>query len=108
MAAKWEQGTPVPSERFAAAEKIKKGGWPIRFRLDPMVPYPDWKHGYAEAIKRINSLSPEMVTLGALRATSYNGLRDAAKAQGQDETIFVFLTAEKNTPGRKYRISFCA
>jgi hypothetical protein len=106
IGAKWEHGTPLPSERFAAAEKMKRAGWPIRFRLDPMVPYPDWKRGYAEAIRRINSLSPEMVTLGALRATSYNGLRNAAKANGRDETIFDYLTEEKDPSGFKYRIPF--
>jgi spore photoproduct lyase len=103
---KWEHGTPLPSERFAAAERMKKAGWPIRFRLDPMVPYPDWKQGYAEAIKQINALSPEMVTLGALRATSYHGLRNAAKANGRDESIFDFLTEEKDPSGFKYRIPF--
>jgi spore photoproduct lyase len=106
IGAKWEHGTPLPSERFAAAEKMKKAGWPIRFRLDPMIPYPDWKRGYAEAIKRINALSPEMVTLGALRATSYNGLRNAAKANGRDETIFDYLTETKDPSGFKYRIPF--
>lgn len=106
VAQKWEHGTPLPSERFAAAEKIKKAGWPIRFRLDPMIPYPDWKRGYAEAIKRINSLSPEMVTIGALRATSYHGLRNAAKANGRDESIFDYLTEEKDPSGFKYRIPF--
>jgi spore photoproduct lyase len=103
---RWEHGTPLPSERFAAAEKMKKEGWPIRFRLDPMVPYPDWKRGYAEAIKKLNALSPEMVTLGALRATSYHGLRNAAKANGRDESIFDFLTEEKDPSGFKYRIPF--
>ncbi len=38
---RWEHGAPPPSERFAASEKMKKAGWPIRFRLDPMIPYPD-------------------------------------------------------------------
>jgi hypothetical protein len=71
-----------------------------------MVSYPDWKRGYAETIKRINALSPEMVTLGALRATSYNGLRNAAKANGRDETIFDYLTEEKDPSGFKYRIPF--
>lgn len=103
---RWEHGTPLPSERFTAAEKMKKAGWPIRFRLDPMVPYPGWKQGYSEAIKRINSLSPEMVTLGALRATSYNGLRNAAKSNGRDDSIFDFLTEEKDPSGFKYRIPF--
>lgn len=103
---RWERGTPLPSERFAAAETMKKAGWPIRFRLDPMVPYPDWKRGYAEAIRKINALSPEMVTLGALRATSYNGLKNAAKANGRDESIFDYLTEEKDPSGFKYRIPF--
>ena len=106
VAQQWEHGTPLPSERFATAEKMKKAGWPIRFRLDPMVPYPDWKRGYADAIKKINALSPEMVTLGALRATSYHGLRNAAKANGRDESIFDYLTEEKDPSGFKYRIPF--
>jgi len=106
VAAQWEHGTPLPSERFAAAEKMKKVGWPIRFRLDPMVPYPDWKRGYAEAIKKINALKPEMVTIGALRATLYNGLRNAAKANGRDESIFDYLTEHKDPSGFKYRIPF--
>jgi spore photoproduct lyase len=102
----WEHGAPHPSERFAAAERMKEAGWPIRFRLDPMVPYPDWKRGYAEAIKRINSLSPEMVTLGALRATSYNGLRNASKANERDDSIFDYLTKQKDPSGFKFRIPF--
>ncbi len=103
---RWEHGAPIPSERFSAAEKMKKAGWPIRFRLDPMIPYPHWKRGYSEAIKRINVLSPEMVTLGALRATSYHGLRNAAKANGRDASIFDYLTEEKDPSGFKYRIPF--
>jgi spore photoproduct lyase len=106
VAAQWEHGTPLPSERFAAAEKMKKAGWPIRFRLDPMVPYPDWKRGYAEAIKRINALAPEMVTIGALRATSYHGLRNASKANGRDDSIFDYLTEDRDPSGFKYRIPF--
>ncbi len=103
---KWEHGTPLPSERFAAAEAMKKAGWPIRFRLDPMVPYPEWKRGYTEAIRHINALAPEMVTIGALRATSYHGLRNASKANGRDDSIFDYLTEEKDPSGFKYRIPF--
>jgi spore photoproduct lyase len=103
---RWEHGTPPPSERFSAAAKMKEAGWPIRFRLDPMVPYPDWKRGYTEAIRRINALEPEMVTLGALRATSYHGLRNAAKANGRDDSIFDYLTEQRDPSGFKYRIPF--
>lgn len=102
----WEHGTPPPSERFDAAERMKSAGWPVRFRLDPMVPYDGWKGGYADAIKRINSLSPEMVTLGALRASSYNGLRKASIQNDRDDSIFDYLTRDKDPSGFKYRIPF--
>jgi DNA repair photolyase len=106
VAQQWEHGTPLPSERFLAAEQMKMAGWPIRFRLDSMIPYPDWKSGYTEAIRKINDLSPEMVTLGSLRATSYHGLRRAARNNGRDESIFNYLTQEKDPSGFKYRIPF--
>ena len=103
---RWEDGAPLPSKRFAAAEKMKNAGWPIRFRLDPMIPYEDWQNGYAEAIDRINSIGPEMVTLGSLRATSGKSLRSAAKSNGRNDTIFDYLTEEKDPSGFKYRLPF--
>jgi spore photoproduct lyase len=106
VAARWEHGTPPPSQRFAAAAKIKEAGWPVRLRLDPMVPYDGWHHGYAEAIQRINQLEPEMVTLGALRATSAKSLRTASRNNGRDDSIFDFLTEEKDPSGFKYRLRF--
>lgn len=60
VAAKWEHGTPLPSERFIAAQKMKAAGWAVRFRLDPMVPYKGWKKGYAAAVSAINAIGPEM------------------------------------------------
>lgn len=104
VAAKWEHGTPLPSERFTAAQKMKTAGWPVRFRLDPMVPYKGWKKGYAAAVSAINAIGPEMVTLGALRATSAKSLRAAAKSNNRDDSIFDFLSEEKDPSGFKYRI----
>ena len=106
VAARWEHGTPLPSERFAAAQKMKDAGWPVRFRLDPMVPYPRWRSGYTAAIRQINQVEPEMVTLGALRATSAKALRGAAKKNGRDDSIFDYLTEERDPSGFKYRIPF--
>lgn len=105
-AARWEHGTPPPSERFAAASAMKGAGWPIRFRLDPMVPYPRWRSGYGETIRAINRIAPEMVTLGALRATSAKSLRGAATKNGRDDSIFEYLTEERDPSGFKYRIPF--
>jgi spore photoproduct lyase len=104
VAERWEVGTPLPSERFEAARKMKEAGWPVRFRLDPMVPYPKWCEGYGEAIERINEVKPEMLTLGALRATSGKSLRTAAKRNGREDSIFEYLTEERDPSGFKYRI----
>lgn len=41
-----------------------------------------------------------------LCATSYNGLRNASKANGRDESIFDYLTEDKDPSGFKYRIPF--
>lgn len=100
----WETGTPPPSKRLEAAARMKAAGWPIRFRLDPMVPYDGWRDGYAAAIDAINALEPEMVTIGALRATSMKSLKAAAVANGREASIFEFLTEEKDPSGFKYRI----
>jgi spore photoproduct lyase len=104
VADRWEHGTPPPSERFAAAHKMKIAGWPVRFRLDPMVPYPRWRSGYWRALDQINRVEPEMVTLGALRATSAKSLRTAAKRNGRDDSIFEYLTEERDPSGFKYRL----
>jgi hypothetical protein len=69
-----------------------------------MIPYEDWQNAYGEAINRINALEPEMVTLGALRATSAKSLRRAAKSNGRNDSIFDYLTEEKDPSGFKYRI----
>lgn len=106
VAARWEHGTPLPSERFEAARRMKAAGWPVRFRLDPMLPYPRWRSGYAAAIREINKVGPEMVTLGALRATSAKSLRAAAKKNGRDDSVFDYLTEERDPSGFKYRIPF--
>ncbi|MCI0357602.1 MAG: hypothetical protein L0211_03840 [Planctomycetaceae bacterium] len=105
---RWEQGAPLPSRRFASAAKMQEAGWPIRFRLDPMIPYADksenWQTGYATAIDRINSLAPEMVTIGALRASSM-GLVTAAGKNDRPTDLFDYLS-EKDPSGFKYRLPF--
>src|SRR5262249_23895991 len=105
---RWELGAPLPNRRFASAAKMQDAGWRIRFRLDPMIPYDDaednWRAGYTEAIDRINGLRPEMVTLGALRA-SMRGWATAAEKNGRPTDLFDSLS-EKDPSGFKYRLPF--
>jgi hypothetical protein len=107
---RWRRGGRWALRRWArrleAAGRMKAAGWPVRFRLDPMVPYPGWREGYAATIDEINRIEPEMVTLGALRATSGRSLRSAARKNGRDDGIFEFLTEERDASGFKYRIPY--
>ena len=98
---RWERKAPLPSQRLAAAEELKSLGWRIRLRLDPMVPIKGWQRAYGKVITRINHLKPEMVTLGALRAS--NNLRAMARKNGRDASIFDLLT-EKDPAGFKWRL----
>ena len=107
-AQRWEIGAPPPRRRLSAATRMRDAGWPVRVRLDPMIPYSDgthdWRDGYGEVIDRINELAPEMVTIGALRASSM-GLATAARKNGRPTDLFNYLT-EKDPSGFKYRVPF--
>jgi len=61
---KMERGAAVVSDRLAAARELKKHGWRVRMRLDPMI----WGYDYTGVIGSIRRLAPERVTMGTLRA----------------------------------------
>jgi len=65
---KYEIGAPSFRRRLAAAKKVQEAGYPLRIRLDPILPFDGWKEAYADTIQEIFSeISPERVTLGTLR-----------------------------------------
>ncbi len=65
---KYEIGAPSFERRLNAAAKVQKAGYPVRMRLDPIVPYDGWKDDYAETVKQIfEKVSPERMTIGTLR-----------------------------------------
>jgi len=102
-AKRWEKGAPSPSRRFKAAQEMKNLGWPVRLRLDPMIPYEGWPGDYAETVDRINGLAPEMVTLGTLRAS--NTLVAHTRRNGRKASVFRFLR-EKDPSGFKWRVPY--
>lgn len=91
-ARRWEVGAPSPKRRLEAAGKMKSLGWPIRLRLDPMIPFEGWRDGYARVIELVNELEPEMVTLGALRAS--HTLQAHTRRNNRDASIFDLLSEE--------------
>jgi spore photoproduct lyase len=69
VSAKFELDAPSSTDRLKAAQAAQASGYPIRLRLDPIVPIDEnWKEYYAAFIKRIfENVTPERMTLGTLR-----------------------------------------
>jgi len=63
-ARRYEAGAPPVADRLDAARRLRKAGWRVRIRLDPMIAGFDYRR-IALAIRR---LEPERITLGTLRA----------------------------------------
>jgi spore photoproduct lyase len=64
----FEIGAPPFEQRLAAARRAQEAEYPIRVRLDPIVPLPGWQRLYADTIERIFAeIAPQRITLGTLR-----------------------------------------
>ena len=83
---KYEIGAPSFRRRLAAARKVQEAGYPLRIRLDPIVPFEGWENAYAETIKEIfSSVSPERITLGTLRfEKGFYNMRNTIFTTGPD------------------------
>jgi len=68
---KFEKGAPNPNHRMEAALELKKIGWRVRIRLDPIILH-DGIEVYEKICRKIADLQPELVTVGSLR--QYPGL----------------------------------
>jgi spore photoproduct lyase len=65
---KFEIGAPDFKRRLEASRKVQEAGYPVRMRLDPIVPLDGWKSAYSDTIRRMfEKVSPERITLGTLR-----------------------------------------
>jgi hypothetical protein len=110
----WSLSLPTISQRYekkvaslrarlGTARRLKSAGWRIRFRLDAMAPIPNWQPDLDAIIAEINSVGPEMLTIGALRATNTDALTRAARRNGRDESIFSYLR-DRDPSAFKFRV----
>ena len=68
VSTRYEVGAPPFERRLEAARKAQTAGYPVRVRLDPIVPVGEWKGMYARTVRNIfRTITPERVTLGTLR-----------------------------------------
>ena len=88
---KFEIGAPPFERRLNAAAKIQKAGYPVRIRLDPMVPFEGWRKAYSATIKQIFSkITPERITLGTLRfEEGFYNMRNSIFTSGPDLPNFI-------------------
>ena len=104
---KFEIGAPSFERRLNAAHKVQKAGYPIRIRLDPIVPFNGWQDAYADTTKQIFSkVSPERITLGTLRfEEGFYKMRNTIFTSGPDLPNFlekmVPMFKPKKFPGSK-------
>jgi hypothetical protein len=90
---KYEKKVASLDSRLKKAAELKAKGYRIRFRLDALAPIDNWQQELAEVITRINEIEPEMLTLGALRASQPASLRRAAERAGRDSDIFDYIVS---------------
>lgn len=65
---RFELGTSDLIGRLVAAGKVKRVGYRVRLRIDPMIPINDWPNRFADVAQWIKAtVEPERVTLGSLR-----------------------------------------
>jgi spore photoproduct lyase len=63
---KYEMGAPNPDLRLKAARELKRMGWRVRIRLDPII-LEDGVWVYEDICRKVADLEPELVTIGTLR-----------------------------------------
>ncbi len=83
---KFEIGAPSFRRRLEAAYKVQQAGYPVRIRLDPIVPFDGWEKVYAGTIKEIfERVSPDRITIGTLRfEEAFYRMRDSIFTSGPE------------------------
>ena len=88
---RFEIGAPAFEKRLNAAQKVQKAGYPVRIRIDPIVPFDGWQEAYKKSIDEIFcKISPENITLGTLRfEEGFYNMRNSIFTTGPDLTDFM-------------------
>jgi len=99
VAARYEVGSPPPAARVAAGKRAAAAGYPVRFRIDPIIPVPGWEEAYGRLLARIlEEPLPGRITLGSLRF--FPNVRTYARKLGRDESVFAYGTERTAADGR--------
>jgi len=96
---RWEKGAPSIEKRIGDARELSDSGYPVRIRIDPIIPIENWESEYLNLIQSIfTEFRPERVTLGSLR-----GLQSTIN-NAHDKTWVNYLS-ERSGWGKKIEAS---
>jgi len=100
VAARYEVGSPPPAQRVAAAARAAAAGYPVRFRVDPVIPVPGWEEAYGRLMTDIlAACPPERFTFGSLRF--FPNVRTYAAKAGRETEVFAYATERTPADGRR-------
>ena len=92
---RWEKKAPSIKKRIRDAKKLSDSGYPVRIRIDPIVPVENWENDYLNLIRDIFlEFIPERVTLGSLR-----GLQSTIN--NSDDRSWTSYLSERSNWGKK-------
>ena len=81
-----EHRTASPESRLAAAAKVQKAGYEVRFRIDPVIFYSTWEKDYIELVDKIfQFVQPTRITIGEYRPS--NGLANHIGSRFPDSSL---------------------
>lgn len=98
VAETYEKAAAPVKKRIAAAREVKETGYPVRFRIDPIIPVAGWRDTYEELVERLLDVRPERVTLGTLRY--FPNVKSFARKLGRDISVFDYATERSVEDGR--------
>jgi len=100
VAERFERGAPPPRRRIREAARLKRAGYEVRLRIDPIIPLDPSYAIYEELLEDVfSSLRPDRITLGTLRV--YPGLLRFAS----DEDWVGYLDRGRRCVDGRYRMS---
>lgn len=101
VAGQFEKKAPAPAKRLAAAKKVAAAGYPVRLRIDPMIPIANWHDQYAQLVEMIADAGVfvERLTLGTLRF--YPATKAFAGFWGRDTSVFDYGSCVDGSDNRR-------
>lgn len=100
VAQRFELETPHPLQRVEAAARVKKAGYYVTLRLDPMIPVDNWQDLYSPFIDQVYQVfSPDQWTIGSLRY--FPALPMWTKKVGRDTSIYDYAQERCREDGRR-------